>query len=288
MLDIRFNEEVSFAGSEDTLSLKRGPVYKIGVVSRFSPSLLYRGYQPLISYLNKRTPYTFQLHLNKTYSEAVQELASGRLQAAFLGTYVFLTYMNEQPIHAFLAPLSSDGQPHFRIVLLTREDFPYRELTDFSSKKIGVPSPLSFSGNWLQKYVLPQIWPSNLLVPQFISYDFHHTVVQHVLRGDLAGGVVKDRVANEYAGKGIRIIRKSRFIPASPLVQGPASDAKIIQAISTVLADIPAKDKPLLQKWDAEFHNGFLKVNDRLYIEFKQKLENAMDVIGVTEKNKYK
>ncbi len=279
MLDINFNEvppniiKQPWPGNGDSI------VFKIGVVSRFSPSLLYRGYQPLIAYLNSQTPFHFELRLNKTYSEAVQQLASGELEAAFLGTYVFLKYMDFQPIHAFLAPLSSDGQPHFRIVLITREDFPYEKLTDFSGQRIGVPSPLSFSGNWLQKYILPKVWPAGKPKPQFVSYDFHHTVVQHLIRNDLAGGVVKDRVAEEYAGKGIRIVRRSRYIPASPLVRGPASDQRVIEAISDALTRIPDRKRMVLKEWDAEFRHGFVRVKDQLYKKFKQELKEG-EMIG--------
>ena len=272
MLDIGFSEKLSSLPGRQIAENDNGPVYQIGVVSRFSPSLLYRGYQPLISYLNRMTPYSFELRLNRSYDQAVQELASGKLQAAFLGTYIFLTYMDKQPINAFLAPLNPDGKPHFQIVLITREDFPFRSLRDFSAKRIGVPAPMSFSGNWLQKFVLPQNWPVTLAPPRFISYDFHHTVVQHVLRGDLAGGVVKDRVAAEYTGKGIRIIRKSRFIPASPLVKGPASKKQIIDAIQTVLTNIPAENVHILTQWDAEFQHGFVRVDDETYKRFKQEL----------------
>jgi len=81
LLDIEFSEKITPSEKIAAPPVKTGAVYQIGVVSRFSPSLLYRGYQPLISYLNQKTPYSFELHLNKTYSEAVQELAAGKLHA---------------------------------------------------------------------------------------------------------------------------------------------------------------------------------------------------------------
>lgn len=271
MMDIGFHTDIPPIGDKNQVSKKDKTILYIGVVSRFSPSLLYKGYQPLIDYLNKQTDYHFELRLNKSYEESVKQLAEGKLQAAFLGTYVFNSKMDDYPLHAFLAPLNKERKPLFQTVLLMREDTPYHSFVDLSGKKIGVPSRLSFSGNWLQEYVLPNLYSKNMPLPEFIHYDFHHTVVQHVIRGNLDGGVVKDRVADEYTGKGLRIVEKSDPIPASPLVSGPGSSEEVITAIESVLVNIKNKKLSELNSWDPEFKNGFILVNNGLYREFKNR-----------------
>ena len=273
LLDIGFQTDIPLSDERSQVLQKKSDTRYIGVVSRFSPSLLYKGYQPLIDYLNEQTKYYFELRLNRTYEESVRQLANGELQAAFLGTYVFMAKMDDYPIYAFMAPLNESAKPRFQTVLIMREDYPYKGLVDLSGKRIGVPSRLSFSGNWLKKYILPGLYSKEMSLPEFIHYDFHHTVVQHVIRGDLDGGVVKDRVADEYMGKGLRIVEKSEFIPASPLVAGPGSSDEIIAAIKAVLVNIKADEISLLNSWDPEFRNGFTIVDNTLYEKFKQHLE---------------
>jgi len=273
MLNIEFINDIPAIEKEQVYQKKAGPVNYIGVVSRFSPSLLYKGYQPLIDYLNENTEYHFELRLNKTYQDAVTQLATGELQAAFLGTYVFISNLDKFPIYTFLAPLNNDGLPHFQSVLISREDYEYKSLIDVAGKKIGVPSPSSFSGNWLQEIILPTTAINKSELPQFINFDFHHTVVLHVIRGDLQMGVVKDRVADEYLGKGIKILEKSLFIPASPLVRGENSSESVITAMKIVLTAIDPKNAQFLINWDPEFHNGFSVVDNSPYEVFKKTLK---------------
>ena len=76
----------------------------------------------------------------------------------------------------------------------------------------------------------------------------------------------QDRVAAEYTGKGIRVIERSRAIPASPLVRGPGSDEGIIEAITRALTSRSAGHDSLRKGWDAEFQYGFRSVSDSLYM----------------------
>jgi phosphonate transport system substrate-binding protein len=261
MLDLEFDSNPIKTSAPQPVK-KSGKEYFIGVVSRYAPSLLYKGYQPVIDYLNRTTPYRFSLKLSSSYEEAVKQLAEGKTVAAFLGTFVLAKNLREYDLHAFLAPRNKSGAPLFQVVLVTREDSPIDSAAQLANRRVGTPSKMSLSANWLQSILSEDIVNSIT----FVNYDFHHTVIQHIIRGDIAAGVVKDRVAGEYLGRGIKIIRKSALFPASPLVSGPQSSSRIINAIETALSSAPGPAAGGENNWDPEFKNGFVAVTNEPYL----------------------
>jgi ABC-type phosphate/phosphonate transport system substrate-binding protein len=48
--------------------------------------------------------------------------------------------------------LNNQYEPHFQSVVVTRTDSPIRSLADLAGKRLALPSPLSFSGNWVLNY----------------------------------------------------------------------------------------------------------------------------------------
>jgi ABC-type phosphate/phosphonate transport system substrate-binding protein len=266
MLDLEFQDDIGKIPPAPEKKAEK--TYYIGVVSRFAPSLLYKGYQPIVDYLNRVTPYRFALKMSNSYEDAVEQLSRGETVAAFLGTYVFAAKMRNDSLFALLAPRNDEGKPVFRVMLVTREDSKIDEVGELAGKKVGMPSRMSFSGNWLQMSLDKEL----LKKIRFIHYDFHHTVIQHIFREDIAAGVVKDRVAEEYIGKGIRVIKKSEQIPASPLVAGPLSDKEVLEKITEALTGEVAEEEADLNKWDPEFKNGFIRVKNKQYAALRKKI----------------
>ena len=138
-MDIRFsNAETSTHQVIDS----RPTVY-FGVVSRYSPHLLYEGYQPLMDYLNRETPYRFSLRLSRSYREIIEQLARGEVTAAFLGTYIYLRNRKEKQLHCILKPLNKKGLPFFHSVVITGPNSPIKNLADLKGKRLALPSPYS-------------------------------------------------------------------------------------------------------------------------------------------------
>ncbi len=240
------------------------PIVYFGVVSRYSPHLLYEGYQPLMDYLSRETPYRFSLRLSRTYRETIDQLSRGEVAAAFLGTYIYIQNRSEKKLRCILEPLNKNGKPFFHSVVITGPNSSIKNLADLKGKRLALPSPYSYSANWLFK-------ETSLTHSNFDSirhFDFHNTVIYRVLKGDFDAGVVKDRVAEKFTDAGIRIIYQSALIPASPIVVHENTKPEITSAITEAFLKVdPQKEeyKKVLQNWDSEFQYGFAPATDADY-----------------------
>jgi phosphonate transport system substrate-binding protein len=240
----------------------------IGVVSRFSPNLIYEGYQPIMNYLTRVTPFRFRLKLSNSYEETIRQLDQGDVQAAFLGTYIYLKMRKNHPLKCILKPLNSHFEPYFHSVIVTRSDSPFHSITDLKGTRLALPSPFSFSGNWLTRYEFKKYGLKISDLDSVHYFDHHHTVIYQVLCGNFDVGVVKDRVAAEFTSQGIRCIAFSEQIPGSPIVVKSDLDSTIINALQTALLKINVRqpeNAKLVQDWDPEFAYGFTIARDADY-----------------------
>jgi phosphonate transport system substrate-binding protein len=235
---------------------------RIGVISRYPSNVIYQGYQPMMDYLSASTEFYFELVISGSYTETVEQLHKGQVDAAFLGSYVYVMTRDSLPFVPVLKPLNEDGRALFQSALIVRQDAPYQSPVDLRGKRLALPSELSYSSSWLINQRLGQ---DNMLIDDFseITYfQHHHTVVYEIMRGNYAAGSVKERVAREFEGKGIRIISQSEPVPGSPMVASVHSRPEVIDAIRKSLLDLDLSNPTTLEminRWDAEFIHGFAR-----------------------------
>ncbi len=256
-------------------NLNQKPVYYCGVISRFPPTFIYRGYQPIMDYLTKNTPFRFELRLSKSYKQTVEQLASGQVVAAFLGSFIFAKEAKKYGLRCLLRPLSASGHPFLRAVVITKSTSDIHKVTDLIHKKIALPSALSFSANWFLYKALPRYGLKASQLDSLHWFAHHHTVIYEVLKNKFDAGVVKDRVAQEFVNRGIRILDRSEPIPSSPLVVSSKSPVKIVRAIKQALLKInvnKAYYRKIVAHWDAEFAYGFASARNEDYYDSLQPL----------------
>ena len=260
------------AFSADTLQAAQTPsskpVYYFGVISRFSPTLIYQGYQPIMDYLNKVTPYHFELRLSESYQQTVRQLVTGQVAVAFLGSFLFAKEHRKYHLRCILKPLNANGRPVLRAVVITQSTSDIHSLKDLIGRKVALPSQLSFSANWFLYQALPR---QHLVLSDLDSvhiFAHHYTVVYEVFKGRFDVGVVKDRVAQSFLNRGIRIVAESQPVPSSPIVAAEKSPKEVVQAITKALLAVdPRKPgyRKIVARWDPEFAHGFVPARDEDY-----------------------
>lgn len=254
--------------SRDTVS--------IGVVSRFPPNLIYKGYQPLIDYLNDNDTYYFSLVISHSYSDTVDKLANGTVNAAFLGSYIYVQSRDIFDIRPILKPRNQFGGSSFQSVIVTRNDSNIESLQDLYGTRIALPSPDSYAANWLfENNTTPSFSTDDFAV---ISHQLHHqNVIYEIMRGNFDAGSVKDRVANEFIEQGIKIVAKSESIPGSPIVTGsdyhPAIDSLMVTKLLNLYTSTNAEGTTnVIRELDPEFQFGFTKAESSDYDEMATRL----------------
>jgi phosphonate transport system substrate-binding protein len=238
------------------------PEKVVGVVSRLAPATLYEGYQPVLDYLSRATPYRFRLRASRGYRDAVDDLVAGRTQAAFVGSLLYVEAHAAHGVVPVVRPRNARGEPLSESLVVVREDSPIHVLGDLAGRTVAVPPSDSLSANWLRLAVAPG------LDFRTVSYGHHEAVVRNVLRGIADAGVVKERVAAEHVGHGLRVLARSGPMPSSPLIVAKDADPAFVDAVRRALLALkPADDanRAARAAWDPEFAWGFAPAADRDY-----------------------
>jgi len=255
------------------------PVVLIGVISRYAPYLIYEGYQPIMDYLTDNSEYTYTLRLSSSYQDAADKLINGEVAASFFGTKIYLDMSDRAAIEPILAPVSSDGTPFIQSILITSSSSSIMSLDDISGKSIALPSQLSFSGQWGMIHLIKENYLDTSSLGKMQHFAHHQTVVYKVLKNEYDIGVVKDRVAEEYADKGIRILSESPPFPSSPIVTMKSTDDPAITVMKDLLLRLNPEneeDRMILDSWDPEFAYGFTEVSADLYAGVKKSLQDSL------------
>jgi len=240
----------------------------IGVISRYPPNIIFKGYQPIIDYLNQNEKFQFELKLSTSYSETVNQLINGDVAVAFFGSLLYINAHERYGIIPILKPLNEDFKPFFKSVVFVKSSSNINSIKDLKGKRIALPSSESFSGNWLVKYELSKYNILEKDIKEIKNFAYHQNVIYQVLNGDFDAGVVKDRVIEEYDDRKIKVIAYSEPVPGSPIVAAINHDPEIIDAIKSLLLKIDLKHpkyQEILKSWDKEFLYGFVEANDSDY-----------------------
>lgn len=240
-------------------------VVRIGVISRYAPSLTYERYQPLLDHLNESSRYRYELKLSATYEDAAQQLLRGDVAASFFGTWIYARLGSRLGLRPILAPRNDEGGTGFHATLVVPAGSALRSVADLAGKRVALPSPSSYAGNWLAAEALPQAGLSIADLDSVHHFDYHQTVVHRVLAGEFDAGIVREAVAREFAGQGIRVIARSGPFPGPPLVvRADASHPAVEELRARLLAyhgDAASPGSP----GASEFARGFVAVDSGTY-----------------------
>ncbi len=256
------------------------PVRYFGVVSRYTPREIYRGYQPIMDYLSDHTPFHFELKLSESYEGTVHQLAIGEIAIASLGSFIYVTMKDENNLEVILKPLTYNGKKVYTSMFITQDSSSIRQLTDLKGKSIVFPSKESLTGQWMPHLIFQEtnITPEKLKKMTFVSH--HTTVAEKVLKGDYDAGVVKAVVAQTYLESGLRIFHTAPPRPTIPLVVSALTDSLTRQSIMNAFLAIDTEDnatREMLSNWDEELSNGFQKATDSDYDIIRDIVDSLRD-----------
>lgn len=248
--------------------LDRRPVVRVGVISRYAPTLTYERYQPVMDFLSAQGSYRYELRLSATYEDAAEQLRRGEVVASFFGTWIYARLGPRLGLEPILAPRNEEGGTTFHAVLIVPPGSSLSSIADLAGRRVALPSRSSYAGNWLAAAALPGAGLSLADLDSVHHFDYHQTVVHRVLDGQFDAGVVREAVAQEFAGQGIRIIARSGPFPGAPLVVRAGNpDPAISEMKRLLLALDPRKaaNAELTRDWAREFAQGFVAVDAATY-----------------------
>jgi phosphonate transport system substrate-binding protein len=251
----------------DSNSIKK-PVVYIGVISRYPPNIIYRGYQPILDYLTSKSNYRFELKLSDDYNQAVNMLINKEVSAAFLGSYVYVKAHKEYGVIPILKPLNENFEPFSRSVLITKSSSDIYNIGDLKMKRLALPSKESFSSNWILQYEFKKNSIKKDDLAEITNFPHHQSVIQNVSKGNYDVGVTREYLVKKITDGSIRVILYSEPFPTSPIVIASDYPKQIVDAIKNTLLEINHNNpnrESITKGWDSEFIYGFVDAKDEDY-----------------------
>lgn len=241
-------------------------VVYLGVISRYPPNIIYRGYQPMLDYLSSQSKYRFELKFSEDYNQAVKMLINKEVAAAFLGSYVYVKANKMHGVIPILKPLNENLEPFSRSVLFTNSKSNIYSINDLIGKSLALPSKESYSYNWIIKYEFKK---QNIREKDFAgitNFPHHQSVIYNVTRNYYDAGVTREYLVKQIKDNSIRVLLYSDPFPTSPIVVAKDYPQEIVEAIKSILLSIkPGKNSKITKGWDNEFVYGFVTANDNDY-----------------------
>jgi phosphonate transport system substrate-binding protein len=239
-----------------------------GVIPRFNPHVIYEYYQPLMDYLTRNTPYDFRLRLGRTYTETMENLEKGVTDVAYLGGTTFALARQRFGARALVKPRNPEGGSTYRSCIVVREDSPIKTLEDLKGKSLALGAKRSTTGSLIPSYLLVEAGIAMNALKELKHFPHHEYVAGAVLKGTCDAGAVKDVVARNYNGKGLRVIAASEELPNAPIAAGPSlpkeAEEALVRALLAIDAESP-EGRALFADWGPELRHGFVPATDEDY-----------------------
>lgn len=234
----------------------------LGAVPLDIPAVMHQRLKPLADYLGEELGRPVRLRLSPDYTEAVNEVANGTVDIAYLAPVAYVRAHAAGGTRA-IARTVTRGRNTFRLVLVTRTDSPIREPKDLIGRRFAFGDTSAY----LQPAVLLD---AGIRVEQLGSHKFlgsFDNVVRGVMSGDFDAGIVKDTTAYQWEGRGLRVFHRSPELPPfNVAVSRRVDDAlagRIRQALLRLTAANP-RHAAVIHALDPSY-DGFAEVSDRDY-----------------------
>jgi phosphate/phosphite/phosphonate ABC transporter binding protein len=205
-------------------------------------------YGPLVDYLSQHLglQMSVRLKLLPNYAEAIEELKSGRIDAAFLGSLAFALARAQAGVEPLVRP-EKDGVSQYRGLIVTRKDSGIRDWADLKGKSFGFVDKSTTAG-----YLFPLLYfrehgikhPEEYL-GSVVYTGSHDLVFTKVYNRELDAGAAKDLILTEVEKSMPQITKELRILAASPpvpnnvFVLGPKRDFACFHCHSLVPTSRP-------------------------------------------------
>lgn len=196
---------------------------------------------PLVEYLKDKTGLNVEIVYIDSYEKMIEEFKKGNIQMITIGAlpYVKLTqeYREAQAIVHFK---EKNGSSFYRCVLVTTSDGP-KSVKELKGA-IALPQRLSTCGTFSVSIIL-STYSKDLNKLGYKNFKDHTQAMEAMLRGEFEAAMVKEDVAQEYTGYGIKVLAESPTWPSfSVVVNTKSLTQEKVNSIKNALLSASWKD----------------------------------------------
>jgi len=238
-----------------------------GSVAMDIPAVMHKRLRPLTRYLSEKLGSPVSLKLSPNMGVAIKEVANKQVDLAYLTPVAYLK-AHAQGGAKLIAKTVTNGKASFQLMIVVKEDSPYKTMADLKGKTFAFGDKKAL----LQRAA---VVGAGINMDDFSDYQFighYDNIARAVLNGDFDAGILKDTMAFQWKGKGLRILAESPDLPPYNITaSGDIDDDTLAKLKEAFLS---------LDKNNPE-HLKIIKAIDKKYDGFAATSDAEYDVVRV-------
>lgn len=217
---------------------------RVAVAAMVSPKETLIFYEELLKYIGDQINYNITLVQRKTYSE-VNELFPKRLiDLAFVCSGPYANDRDKYQFEGIATPVVRN-KPYYQSYLIVHKDSPYQSLDDLKGKIFAFTDPDSNTGSLVPRFWLHEMNKTPTSFFKRIAFTYSHdNSILAVAKGLVDGAAIDGhkwefyQAKNPYFTSKTRVIKKSDFYGAPPLVASSYLQPDLKRAIQNVILNM--------------------------------------------------
>ncbi len=253
---------------------KEGEIFHFGFDLRGSPDEEAMQYLPFLKFLKEATGLTFELRFTPKGSLIEDELGTGKIQFAALGSGSYLQAHAKYGVIPLVRGVNDEGRAEFQSVIFVAADSPIQSISELRGKRFAFGKSNSTRGHLIPLIVM---FENGISLNDLADYEFtgsHYNCVNSVVNGRFDAGGIQDILGERLVEEGlIRIIHTSEYYSSSGIATNKDVSPDVIDKVKRALLDFdPAgKDAEGLYHWErTEMVNGFIEAHDEDYANLRE------------------
>ncbi|MDY7107335.1 MAG: phosphate/phosphite/phosphonate ABC transporter substrate-binding protein [Planctomycetota bacterium] len=220
------------------------PALRIGLIPERDIFAQRARYRALADYLAERLQRPVELVTNNTYEGVLEDFASKRVDAAFLGSLVAVLAMDRHDARVVLKPELPGGVTTYRGVILVRPDSAIERVENLSGRSIAMVKATT-AGDLFPIFELArQGLLASAAPPEMVWVGTHDGVMDEVMAGRVEAGAAKDLRLQAYEAehpeRRFRRLAVSDPVPNNALVLREAVADELGPKLAAILLGMDA------------------------------------------------
>ncbi len=198
-----------------------------------------RRYRALADYLSNDLGRPVTLVTSNTYHGALNDMADGRIDAAFMGSLVATLAMDQLRARVLVKPEDVDGATTYHGVIFVRDDSPIHSLDGLAGRSIAMVRTTT-AGHLFPIHALSGLGLFAGQDPVKVRWaGTHDRVIQDVFDGEVDAGAAKnlriDAFEQGHLGYHFRRLAAGEAVPNNALIVRPDMDSELADRLERVL-----------------------------------------------------
>ena len=238
---------------------------QFGSVAMDIPAVMHKRLTPLTEYLAGRLGRDVSLKLSPNMGAAIQSVASGNVDMAYLTPVAYLNAKKSGDVQ-LVAKTVTNGKGSFQLMIVVKDDSPIKTVEELKGKSFAFGDKKAL----LQRAA---VVGAGVKLEEFSDYKFighYDNISRAVLVGDFDAGILKDTTAFKWQNKGLRILYSSPQLPPYNIAASKNLDAATLEQLKAAFLDLNPENPE---------HLAIIKSLDKKYDGFAATSDAEYDVI---------